>query len=112
MSMVKTKMKRIGALIYDKWFSLALCYITLYLAYISHQQGRYIFMTFALIAVLIKLIGLVLNHRRLRVVGIICINVIWALTVLDFVQMGLSFYFSLHALLIGVGISLKERFDV
>lgn len=109
--MVKTKMKRIGALIYDKWFSLALCYISLYLAYTSHQQGRYIFMAFTLIAVLIKLMGLILNHRRLRVVGIVCINVIWALTVLDFVQTGQSFYFSLHALLIGVGISIKGRFD-
>ena len=108
--MVKTKMKRIGALIYDKWFSLALCYISLYLAYISYQQGRYIFMTFALIAVLIKSIGLILNHGRLRVMGIVCINVIWALTVLDFVQMGQPFYFSLHALLIGVGISIKGRF--
>lgn len=109
--MVKTKMKRIGAFIYDKWFSLALCYISLYLAYISYQQGRYIFMTFALIAVLIKLIGLILNHRRLRVMGIVCINVIWALTVLDFVQMGQPFYFSLYTLLIGVGISIKGRFD-
>ena len=109
--MIKQKMKRMGALIYDKWFSLILCYITLYLAYISHQQGRYIFMAFTLIAVLIKLIGLILNHRRLRVVGIICINVIWALSVLNFLQMGQSFYFSLHALLIGVGISIKGRFD-
>ena len=104
--MVKTKMKRIGALIYDRWFSLALCYISLYLAYISYQQGRYTFMTFALIAVLIKLIGLALNHRRLRVMGIICINVVWALTVLDFAQIGQSFYFSLFALLVGVGISV------
>ena len=108
--MIKQKMKRIGALIYDKWFSLTLCYISLYLANISYQQGRYIFMAFALIAVFIKLLGVILNHRRLRVVGIICINVIWALTVLNFFKMGQPFYFSLHALLIGVGISLKGRF--
>lgn len=109
--MVKTKMKRIGVFIYNRWFSLGLCYISLYLAYISYQQGRYTFMAFALIAVFIKLMGLILNHRRLRVLGIVCINVIWALTVLDFVQMGQPFYFSLHALLIGVGISIKGRFD-
>jgi hypothetical protein len=109
--MIKEKTKRAGALIYDKWFSLALCYISQYLAYISYQQGRYLFMTFALIAVLIKLIGLILNHRRLRMVGIVCINVIWALTVLDFAQMGQPFYFSLFALLTGVGISIKGRFD-
>ncbi|MDN6288894.1 MAG: hypothetical protein L0J63_01240 [Tetragenococcus koreensis] len=109
--MTETKMKRIGAFIYDEWFPLALCYISLYLACISYRQGRYIFMTFALIAVLIKLIGLILNHRRLRVVGIVCINVVWALTVLNFAQIGQPFYFSLHALLIGLGISIKGRFD-
>lgn len=108
--MNKINTKRIGALIYDRWFSLTLCYISLYLACISHRQGRYIFMTFALIAVLIKLIGLILNHRRLRVVGIVCINVVWAITVLNFAKMGQPFYFSLFALLTGLGISVKGRF--
>jgi hypothetical protein len=109
--MVKVKIKRIGALVYDKWFSLVLCYVSLYLAYISYRQEGYTFMAFALIAVLIKLMGLIFNHRRLRLVGIICINVIWAITILDFVKMGQPFYFSLFALLIGIGISLKGRFD-
>jgi hypothetical protein len=109
--MIKEKTKRAGALIYDKWFSLSLCYVSLYLAYISYQQDCYTFMTFVLIAVLIKLIGLILNHRRLRVVGIVCINMIWALTILDFIQMDQPFYFSLFALLTGIGISLKGRFD-
>lgn len=109
--MNKINVKRIGALIYDKWFSLNLCYISLYLACISHRQGRYLFMAFAVLSVLIKLIGLALNHARLRVMGIVCINVLWALTVLDFAQMGQPFYFSLFALLTGVGISIKGRFD-
>lgn len=109
--MIKLKLKRAGALIYDRLFSLILCYITLYLAYISHQQNRPIFMMVAITAVLVKVIGLILDHKRLRVLGIVMINVLWAVTVLDFVQMGQPFYFSLFALLIGVGISLKGRFD-
>lgn len=110
-SMVTKRLKRVGILIYDKWFSLILCYITLYLATISYRQDRYIFMMIAITAVLIKIIGLILDHGRLRILGIVIINVLWAITVLDFVQMGQPFYFTLFALLTGVGISIKGRFD-
>lgn len=106
-----TKLKKVTLLIYNKWFSLALCYITLYLSTHSYRQERFLFTILAIGVVLIKLIGIGLNHRYLRTIGIMGINVVWALTVLDFIQMGQPFYFSLFTLLIGIGISLKGRFD-
>lgn len=104
-------LRRVINLIYNKWFSLSLCYISLYLATISYGQDRFIFTAFTLVVVMIKLIGVILDHRHLRTIGIVGINVIWALTVLDFAQMGQPFYFSLFALIVGIGISLKGRFD-
>ena len=105
------KIKRVFTVVYNKWFSLSLCYISLYLATISYRQERLIFTAFTLGVVTIKVIGVILDHRHLRTIGIIGINVVWALTVLDFAQIGQSFYFSLFALLVGVGISVKGRFD-
>ena len=104
-------MRRINNYIVSYWFSLNLSAITLYLSYLSFRQYRYFFGLAAVVAVLIKVIGLTLNNRRLRIAGIVSINVIWALTILDFAKMGQPFYFSLFALLTGVGISIKGRFN-
>jgi len=95
--------------------SLLLCTISTWLAYTLFKVGHWEIGALLFSIVIIKVVGLALHNMKLRQFGIIGLNVMWALNTYVFVTyhptVELSFHFPLFILLLGVGISLRGRFD-
>lgn len=94
--------------------SLLLCTISTWLSYTLFTVGHWKIGAILISIVIVKLIGLALHNRKLRQIGIIGLNVMWALNTYVFINyhpsVELSFHFPLFILLLGVGISLRGRF--
>lgn len=94
--------------------SLLLCAISAWWAYTLFKVGHWEVGALLFSIVVIKIIGLTLANRKLRQIGIIGLNIMWAVSAYVFIQhhpsIELSYHFLLFVLLLGVGVSLRGRF--
>ena len=75
----------------------------------SFLGGLFIFLS------LLKLIGTMLDNVKMRIIGLICLNAMWAVNIVIFLTgqhpKGLPYQFPLFVLLVGLGVGIRGRFD-
>ena len=72
--------------------------------------GLFIFVT------LLKFVGLLAHNVKMRIIGLICLNALWAVSVTMLISYGhpsvnLPIAFPLYVLFNGAGIGIRGRFD-
>lgn len=110
------KIKKIIDFIFVYYYSFLLCFVSLWLGYTLYTVGHHALAGVLFLLVALELIGVIFRLEKLRVIGLIGLNAIWAANVYIFIaghhpSVELTFQFPLVILLIGVGISLRGRFD-
>lgn len=112
---LKVLLKPVQGFILMYYNSLLYCTISAWLAYTLFTVGHWEIGAILISIVIVKIIGLILHNHKLRQIGIIGLNVMWALNTYVFISyhptVELSFHFPLFILFLGVGISLRGRFD-
>ena len=75
----------------------------------SFLGGLFIFLS------LLKLIGTILDNVKMRIIGLVCLNAMWAVNTMIFLTgqhpKDLSYQFPLFVLLVGLGVGIRGRFD-
>jgi len=75
----------------------------------SFMGGLFIFLS------LLKLAGMIIDNVKMRVIGLICLNAMWAANIVIFLTgqhpKGLPYQFPLVVLLVGLGVGIRGRFD-
>jgi hypothetical protein len=109
-------MKRVKHFIYKYWYSLLFCLASIWLRLTLIGVGHPILAIALVVIVVIKLSGMIMENARLRMIGIIGLNILWAVFVFVFAtgyhpSIELTFEIPFFILLIGVGISIRGRFD-
>src|SRR5690625_4433998 len=109
-------MKKIRDFILVYYYSFLLCSVSLWLALTLFSVGHYLLGGVLTGLVIIKMVGILLRKDKLRIIGLVGLNAMWAVNTYIFIaghhpSVELTFQFPLIILLLGVGISLRGRFD-
>jgi len=89
--------------------------VSLWLSYTLFTVGHPLLGVILLAAVIVKLIGLIYRHSKLKTIGIIGLNIIWAVNITVFLSdyhpaVPLTWEIPFFVLLLGIGISLRGRY--
>lgn len=110
------KIRNIQAIVIQNYYTLALCGITLWLSYVLFTVNHYLLSLLIAGVVIIKLTGMLRKSARLRTIGLVGMNAIWAINTTIFVlnkhhPVNLTYVFPLFVLVIGFGVALRSRFN-
>ncbi|SFB91004.1 hypothetical protein SAMN04488102_101372 [Alkalibacterium subtropicum] len=110
------RLKHIIDRIIADWNSILLCLISTWLGLLFLNRVHYLLSVILLLFTAAKATGLIINHTKLRRIGLIGLNIFWAL--MTYVLLAgrhpvvvIPYQFPLLVLAIGTGISLRARFD-
>ena len=109
------RLKKAYTFVVGYYYSILLIAISIWLASVLFKVGHLEFGVVVLLVVTVKAIGLLLRNKNLRQIGIIGINILWAVNTYIFYQhhvpVSMTYEIPLFFLLLGTGIALRGRFN-
>lgn len=110
------KLKKVINFILRYYNSLALVMISIWLGTLLTSVDHAFIGGLLIFISLLKLFGMLLDNVKMRIIGLICLNAMWAINTTIFImgqhpRVDLPFIFPLFVLIMGLGVAIRGRFD-